>query len=146
MDERVFDELVRSMAAGANRRQVLRTLAGMCVALGGAAMTRSGEAARRGFSGPTLPTPPIDPGPCRPDCNGLTCGPDGCGGTCRCPGDANCICLAASGIPNAGAVCAVTEHLYRDAGCRSNDACQEQFGEPYACDPSSGACYLACLP
>ena len=135
MDERQFDTLARSLAAGVNRRQVLQTLIGTSAALAGAALTREAEAARRGFSGP-----------CRPSCNGLTCGANGCGGTCACPGGGNCICLTSSGIPNAGTVCAVNEHLHADAGCRSSQSCQDQYGEPYFCDTSSGACYLSCLP
>jgi hypothetical protein len=142
VDERGFDELVRSLAAGASRRHVLRILVGASVTLGGAAVTQGAEAARRGFS---APKPPTDPLPCRPDCNGLTCGPNGCGGTCACPGGGNCICLATSGLPNAGTNCAVNEGLHPDAGCRSNDDCQT-YGEPYLSATSSGACYLSCLP
>jgi hypothetical protein len=146
VDERGFDNLVRSLAVGASRRSVVRTLIGALAVIGGGAAVRETEAARRGFSGPAVPTLPIDPFPCRPSCNGQTCGSDGCGGTCTCPGGGNCICLTTSGIPNAGAVCAVDEHLYPDAGCKSSEDCQQQYGEPYFCDTSSGTCYLSCLP
>jgi hypothetical protein len=143
VDERGFDDFARSLAAGANRRTVVRMLVGAMAAIGSGAVTREAEAARRGYPGPLASS---DPGPCRPDCNGLTCGPDGCGGTCACPGGGHCICLATSGIPNGGTNCAVNEALHPDAGCRSNGDCQGQYGEPYFCDSSSGTCYLSCLP
>lgn len=146
MDDRRFDALTRALGRSNSRRTWLKGLLGLGGVAATGAILRDTEAARRGFAGPALPTPPIDPFPCRPSCNGLTCGPNGCGGTCACPGGGNCICLSASGIANAGAVCAVGEHLYPDAGCRSSGDCQEQYGEPYFCDLSSGACYLTCLP
>jgi hypothetical protein len=53
-------------------------LGGAAVA-GAAILPGHADAARRGFSGPTFPTP------CVPNCNGTTCGADGCGGACTCP-------------------------------------------------------------
>ena len=88
MDDRRFDSLARSLAAGRSRREVIKGMLG----LGGAAVagialaSDDAQAARRGFSGPTLPTPT-----CVPQCAGAVCGGDGCGGACgECSGTATC--------------------------------------------------------
>ena len=82
MDDRRFDALVRSLAAANTRRQVLKGVLGLSVGLGATTVARHTEAARRGYSGPQLPTPPA---PCVPICDGTICGvQDGCGGTCVC--------------------------------------------------------------
>ncbi len=81
MDDRRFDALVRTMASGSSRRQMVKGLLGLGAVVGAAALTQDAEAARRGFSGPKLPTPP----PCVPVCTeGICGGPDGCGGACGC--------------------------------------------------------------
>jgi hypothetical protein len=63
MDNRRFDALVQSFAQRRNRRTVLKSMFGLgasAVAFRG--MAGETEAARRGFSGPTFPTP--TPPPC----------------------------------------------------------------------------------
>lgn len=82
MDDRRFDSLTRQAGAG-NRRGFLKVLLG----LGGAAVTSAvllvdTDAARRGFSGPSLPmpTPTPTPPPCTPQSSNYC----GVSGTC-CP-------------------------------------------------------------
>jgi hypothetical protein len=108
MDDRRFDSIARSLAEGHSRREVLKGLLGLggVAAAGIAIASGDVEAARRGFSGPTIPTPPPPPptpvplpptptatGPaCVPNCDGVTCGDDGCGGSCgSCSGSTQCI-------------------------------------------------------
>jgi hypothetical protein len=112
MDERGFDALVRSLAAGRSRRQVLKGLLG----LGGAAVATAAalpddaHAARRGHSGPVFPTP------CVPTCDGTTCGANGCGGTCSCGRDL--LCIPDTGL--CGRVCAPSDP---SGSCSSGCAC-----------------------
>jgi hypothetical protein len=57
MDDRRFDSLVRSLATGTSRRQVLRGIVGGA-ALGGALVGQRVDAARRGYAGvPVLGAP-----------------------------------------------------------------------------------------
>jgi hypothetical protein len=88
VDDRSFDTLVRSLASGANRRQILKGLLGLGGAAVASASVLDAEAARR----PTpTPKPKRCPGvqvPCDEGC----CCPDGfdtCGSDC-CPADAQC--------------------------------------------------------
>ncbi len=75
MDDRRFDALVKSLAAGRNRRSVLKGLLGLGgVAAGGALLENDTQAARR-------PTPTPKPKPC-PYPKVLV------GGVCTCPGSA----------------------------------------------------------
>lgn len=62
MDDRRFDSLVQSLAGIRNRRGILKGLLGVSAGFG-AARVAAGEtdAARRGFSGPTFPTPTPEP-------------------------------------------------------------------------------------
>jgi len=115
MDEKRFDTLVRTLATGTHRRHFLKGLLGLggAVALTGTVLGDHANAARRGFSGPTFPTPP----PCQPACDGRTCGDDGCGGTCGtcleghcCRDDGRC------GVPLANGTCAVA--------CTTSEECQ----------------------
>ena len=66
MDHRDFDQLARSIATATNRRDFMRRLFGVAGVTGGimALSTQKADAARRGFSGPKLPQPPVDPDPC----------------------------------------------------------------------------------
>lgn len=82
MDDRGFDSIVRSLALGTSRRKLIKGVLGLGggVVAGAAVFENNAEAARRGFTKPTLPPPP-----CVPVCDGSTCGgPDGCGGSCGC--------------------------------------------------------------
>jgi hypothetical protein len=104
MDDRRFDSLVRSLAAGRSRREILKGVLGLggAAVVGAAVASNHAEAARRGFSGPRFPTP------CVPQCDGATCGGDGCGGTCGdCLGGQTCfegVCFN-SCDPNGGPGC-----------------------------------------
>lgn len=71
MDDRRFDTLARSLATGRSRRDLLkRVLGGSAgVVAAGTLGSRSTEAARRGFSGPTFPTWT----PCVRDAQGACC-------------------------------------------------------------------------
>ena len=92
MDDRRFDQMTRSLVGATNRRDFLRRLLGIAGA-GGIAVTlsaRGADAARRGYSGPSLP--PTLPGPCRDlgtfcvanaqCCDGFCVPNIGAGGTC----------------------------------------------------------------
>lgn len=86
MDDLRFDRFVRSLAEGQSRRALLKSLVGFGgAAVAGASLADRADAARRGFSGPALPTP------CVPQCDGTSCGSDGCGGTCACPHGTFCL-------------------------------------------------------
>jgi hypothetical protein len=87
MDDRKFDTLTRQAGAG-NRRGFLKVLLGLGgTAVISAALLGDTDAARRGFSGPSLPSPTPTPPPpsCTPD------SPNYCGvsGTC-CPEGQDC--------------------------------------------------------
>jgi hypothetical protein len=90
MDDRRFDSLVRQLASGATRRRMLKGLLGLGVtAAVGNAVVEDADAARRGYSGPQLPSPPT--GPCTPSCPAHYCGDDGCGNQCPCEAGWSCI-------------------------------------------------------
>jgi hypothetical protein len=114
-----FDNLVRSLSAGASRRGVLARLTGGLLAALPLAFGGEDAAARnnrkkkkrkrhkRGGSGGTQPPPPTTP-TCAPECApGNACGPDGCGGICgRCAGNevcdsGVCVCVPACAQVNA---------------------------------------------
>ncbi len=97
MDDRRFDSLVRTMASGASRRQVLKGLLGLGAGSVGAAVVAGGaDAARRGYSGPNVQPPPSCYNTCRPDQCG---GSDGCGGTCGCAEGRTCTSYGTCAIP-----------------------------------------------
>lgn len=108
MDDRRFDSLARSLADGPSRRTLLKSMLGIAgAAIAGSAMTSNdAQAARRGFSGPKVPTP------CVPNCAGSQCGSDGCGGTCGdCHSSSTCfqgICYGACD-PVASPCCSACE-------------------------------------
>lgn len=141
MDDRRFDSLVRSLAAGTSRRRMLKGMLG----LGGAAIVGApgasdhADAARRGFSGPRFPTP------CVPNCAGSNCGSDGCGGTCgQCaPVGAICfeglcfgLCDPSEGLPCcSGCLCDAVNNVCvfdqpvgtncAEAGCPAGSFCDQ---------------------
>src|SRR5262245_18680249 len=110
MDDDRFDSLARSLAAGRSRRAMLKGMLGLggAVVVTAAALPDHADAARRGFSGPVLPTP------CVPSCSGTTCGPDGCGGSCRC--GLGLICIIETVL--CGTPCA------ESGGCESGCICE----------------------
>ena len=64
MDDRKFDTLARELGRR-NRRGFLKAMLGIGgVAVSGTLVVTDAAAARRGFSGPTFPTPPPPPPPC----------------------------------------------------------------------------------
>ncbi len=66
MDDRRFDMLARELGRR-NRRGFLKAMLGIGgVAVSGTLVVTDAAAARRGFSGPTFPTPPPPPPP--PSC------------------------------------------------------------------------------
>ena len=116
MDDRRFDALVRSLAVGRSRRQVLRGMLG----LGGAAVVTAAAlpddalAARRGYGGPPRP------GACVPTCDGTTCGADGCGGTCSC--GHGLLCIEGAGL--CGLLCTGNDQCLGDCHCdQENSVC-----------------------
>jgi hypothetical protein len=90
MDDRRFDSFTKSVANRSNRRRLLTGMLGLSAgAIVAAIATDSTEAARRGFAGPKLPTPPSmcngvgDPCPDASDC---------CSGCCVSAGGAPFVC------------------------------------------------------
>lgn len=116
MDDRRFDVLVKSLAAGRSRRQMLRGMLGLggAAVVTAAALPGDARAARRGYGGPPRP------GACVPTCDGTTCGGNGCGGTCACRHGLVCI--------EGTALCAWP--------CFGSDQCS---GDCH-CDPESNVC------
>jgi hypothetical protein len=139
MDSRRFDELTRVLASGYDRRAVVRGILGLGTgALGGVVMTGGAEAARRGFSGPKLPTaPPCTDGLCgdpRESCaEGLVCFESECfipcaQGTLACPcGD--CVIMEGAGLQLCAAVIG--------GFCENSAACQQQHGTGWVCADNS---------
>ncbi len=135
MDDRRFDDVIRALGSGASRRTVLRGLLG----LGAGAATASvaserASAARRGFAGPTFPTP--DPTPTPPPCAqiGDACGAGCCSGNCC---DGTCLvdgaCCTDGDCP-AGGDC--THPV-----CSADHVC-ETAPDP-ACAPDCSSCDFA---
>lgn len=92
MDDRRFDRMTRTLAGETNRRDLLRRVLGVAGA-GGIAVAlsaRGTDAARRGYSGPSIPR--TQPEPCRDlgaycvanaqCCQGFCVSNAGAGGTC----------------------------------------------------------------
>lgn len=76
MDEQRFDELVKGIVSGSNRRQFLRRTLGLGAGATVAALAlKETEAARRGFSGPKSPAVTSTPAPDL--CAGVDCDPPG---------------------------------------------------------------------
>ncbi len=142
MDDRRFDSLVRSLGAGCSRKTLLKGILGIGVTISSSSLLTAGDAAaaRRGFSGPQLPTPPP---PCVPVCDEGTCGgPDGCGNTCECAAGYFCqnggccedIQLTEPGCfwmeLHSGFYCWVQSEITTYASCEQADSCSK-----------GGACY-----
>lgn len=139
MDNRHFDELTRALAAAHNRRAVVRGLLGLGAGVLAGAVSVSGtDAARRGFSGPKLPTPaPCTDGLCGDSCEscaeGQACFENQCFSRCSQPsldcscGD--CVILGGTGLE----LCATVIGGY----CESTAACQQQHGSGWVCADNS---------
>jgi hypothetical protein len=147
LDDRRFDSLVKSLAAGTSRRSMLKGLLGFggAVAASGIA-ERTAEAARRG-STPT-PTPIICPGTQIASNGVCIC----LGALSKCGSD----CCNPSGIGAAhseccdGACCfgtCSTEETccpYPSAYCEAHDLCCG--GDENACCGAEGCCATSCCP
>ena len=136
MDDQRFDSLVRSLASGGSRRQVLKGMLGIGVVLGGAAATQGADAARRGFAGPTFPTLT----PCQPVCVGSTCGRNGCGGTCSCGDGRSCIGGNCCYLDGQGQCCPTG--VFEDV----DRCCPLPMLDSFAkcCDPSTDGAWTGC--
>ena len=144
MDNRRFDELTRVLALGHTRRTVVRGMLGLGVgALGSAVWTGGADAARRGFSGPRLPTPPPCSGglcgdPCESCGTGEACFEGQCfarcaPGTLACPcGD--CVVLGDTGLE----LCATVIGGF----CENSAACQQQHGAGWVCADNSQCLHM----
>ena len=101
MDGSQFDALSRTFAVGRSRRGLTQLLAGL--AFGGSlanlqametkAKKKRGKRKKRRRGGPRIIVV------CTPNCEGRTCGSDGCGGTCGPCGGGSCQAGACSCLP-----------------------------------------------
>ena len=97
MDDRRFDSFAKSVANRSNRRRLLTGMLGLSAGVVVAAIaTDSTEAARRGFAGPTLPTPPSMCNPVGDPCSAAS---DCCSGCCVSGGGAPFVCADESVCP-----------------------------------------------
>jgi len=140
MDDQRFDSLVRSFASGANRRQILKGVLGLGAGVAGAALTAmdDADAARRGFPGPRI-------FPCEPQCDGTSCGSNGCGGSCSC--SLGCDCLADTlpdAPPETPRICVANIEWDPNAPCTLPEAACDPNGAFPTCEPVSGACVELC--
>jgi hypothetical protein len=133
MDDRRFDAFTRTLGSGASRRTLLRGLIGLGAGAATAPIATSGvHAARRGSSGPTLPSGPT-PIPTPPPCAevGEACGDGCCSGNC-CDG----VCLAEG-------VCCT------DSDCATSSTCQTFSCKNHTCysnfDPNCPLSYCSCV-
>src|SRR5687768_13570331 len=102
MDDHSFDRLARRLGQSDSRRSVVKSLLGIGAVTATAVVAHSPVgAARRGFTGPKFP--------CTPNCDGLNCGSNGCGGTCACAAGRICLPNGTCGLP-----------------CVSSPPCQQQ--------------------
>lgn len=139
MDDRRFDGLARSLASAPSRRTLLKGLFGAGVLATLAGERFEADAARRGFSGPRIP-----PFGCQPQCNGNTCGSNGCGGTCACRGSCFCLAQAASAFPNVSSICVAAWIVPNGNHCAVNSDCAFA-GTGLVCDAPSGICFQPCF-
>lgn len=120
MDDRQFDRLTRAIGSGGSRRTLLKGLLGGAGVIGLVEiMTGSGDAARRGFTGPKLPDtptvipltprPPTPTAPAQGGCpcpSGYLCVNDGCvrqcGSLADCAGFSTVECVD---VPELGMLC-----------------------------------------
>lgn len=150
MDDRRFDELVKSLAGRQNRRTVLRGLLGLGgVAIGGSMFSDRAEAARRERPTPKPNRPRRVGSACTPFCSPGMCGvPDGCGGRCGCDGSKVCI-EGACALPCVTGGCEFCIKDGRNQGCfmmtrvtcTEDIDCQAQFGAGLCRTADSGQKY-----
>ncbi len=137
MDDRRFDWLAKGMAQGRSRRSLLKVALGLGAGVtAGTPALQSTEAARRGFSGPTFPSPtPVPPvgcaegsspcgSECCPDNDSMCCGSTCCYGACY----GNNLCCASPRV-----FCGLSSTC-----CEPGAKCCDNGGECY--DTSKGEC------
>jgi hypothetical protein len=101
VDDRKFDWLAKGLAEGRSRRSLIKTLFGIGAGMAaGAGALGATDAARRGFSGPTVPKPtatvppvpptPVPPTPTPEPAVGCASGSTACGSDCCVDGTSMC--------------------------------------------------------
>jgi hypothetical protein len=112
MDERRFDAVTRTFAAGIPRRVALSVLAGAvlqlrCLIIG----KPQAEARKKGKNKK-----------CKPKCAGKACGKNGCGGSCgRCDGACvGGVCVCPDGLRNCNGAC---RQCCDEAHCENGRSC-----------------------
>lgn len=157
MDDRRFDAFVKTLAAGTSRRSLIKGLIGVAgVATAGMVLDDRTEAARRGFSGPILPTAaPPTPTPIPPTATAAP--PTPTSGACL-PGGASCVvndpsaccsksCLFNGGNPICEGACAAAGQpcdTLNPTTCCSGQ-CQSNGGNPVCedtCLPPGASCVV----
>ena len=142
MDDRRFDALTRALGQGGSRRALLKGLLGLGgMTTASATLLRETDAARRGQSGPAVPTalptlavpatqPPAPLATSVPQCPGIQ---TPCGADCCCPpGNTKC-----------GPDCCADG----EAECCGNACCLGTcYGEELCCPPGSRVCDGGCYP
>lgn len=136
MDDRRFDAMVRSLASGGSRRQVLKGLLGLGGAVAAGSAVLDADAARRPTPTPVQPKCPNgqhwDGSACMCD-SGTNCGPECCGagGTCcdnaccygYCYGEELCCPTGRSYCPVSGECCPEGWECCPEYGCISPTQC-----------------------
>ena len=134
MDDRSFDALVRSLASGSNRRQILRGLLGLGAGVAAAGTVAQVDAARRPTVTPTVPKCPGSQywnGSACVCSSGTNCGSDCCTGDAVCCDNACCFgeCYGEElCCPTGSIVCdgeCVTGECCSTADCESGAYCDE---------------------
>jgi hypothetical protein len=137
MDDRRFDWLTKELAQGRNRRSLLKVALGLGAGIAaGTSALQSTDAARRGFTGPSLPTPTPEPpvgcasgsSPCGTHCcsdsDSMCCGDSCCVGACY----GNNLCCESPRV-----FCGLSSTC-----CQPGAKCCDNGGECY--DTSKGEC------
>jgi hypothetical protein len=135
-DCRRFDDLTRVLASGFDRRTIVRGMLSLGgAALAGASLTGGAEAARRGYAGPTFPSPPtpctggLCGDPCESCAEDQACFENQC--FTRCPQPSldcscgDCVILEGTGLE----LCATVIGGF----CASTADCQQQHGAGWVC-------------
>jgi hypothetical protein len=133
MDDRRFDALTKSLASGSSRRSLIKGLLGLAgLATTGAIVRNEVDAARRGSSGPSAPTPPPLP-TAQPTRTAVPTKAPSCPGR-QVPCDGGCCCPA--GETKCGPACCPA-----GATCCDNACCYgECYGEELCCPAGNVVC------